>query len=360
MPDTGILEKILDIARWAPSGDNTQPWRFELVDAFHLTVHGFDTREHCVYDLDGHPSQISLGALIESIAIAASVHGWRMSALRRPGMPDTHPTFDIAFIPDQQLPADSLAPCIETRSVQRRPMRMRALTIDEKAMLAATLGQQHQVIWLEGNRRRFAAARLMFNYGKLRLTMPEAFEVHRSVIEWNCQFSVDRIPDQALGVDPMTAKLMRWIMQSWRRVKFFNTFLAGTLAPRIQMDLIPGIACAAHFVILAKSPPATVDDYVFAGRVMQRFWLTASQLGLQLQPEMTPLIFARYARNGLSFSTVEHMQALAQRLAQQSNDVIGEKNSLHAVFMGRIGAGNVAPARSMRRPLTELILPRGS
>jgi len=358
MHDTRVLEKILDLARWAPSGDNTQPWRFELIDAFHLVVHGFDTRDHCVYDLDGHPSQISLGALLENIAIAASVHGWRMSALQRLGMPDTHPTFDVAFIPEQQLPADPLAPYIETRSVQRRPMRMRALTTEEKTMLASALGQQHHVIWLEGNQRRFAAARLMFNYGKLRLTMPEAFEVHRSVIEWSCQFSVDRIPDQALGVDLMTARLMRWIMQSWRRVKFFNTFLAGTLMPRLQMDLIPGISCAAHFVILAKTPPTTVGDYVFAGRAMQRFWLTASQLGLQLQPELTPLIFARYVRNNISFSTVQHLQALAQRLARQSNNVIGEKNSLHAVFMGRIGAGNVALARSMRRPLAELMLPQ--
>ena len=26
-----ILLQILDLARWAPSGDNTQPWRFELI-----------------------------------------------------------------------------------------------------------------------------------------------------------------------------------------------------------------------------------------------------------------------------------------------------------------------------------------
>jgi nitroreductase len=25
-----ICEQILDLARWAPSGDNTQPWRFEI------------------------------------------------------------------------------------------------------------------------------------------------------------------------------------------------------------------------------------------------------------------------------------------------------------------------------------------
>jgi len=46
-----VVEQILDLARWAPSGDNTQPWRFEIVDEVNVVVHGFDTREHCVYDL---------------------------------------------------------------------------------------------------------------------------------------------------------------------------------------------------------------------------------------------------------------------------------------------------------------------
>jgi len=90
-----ILENILDQARWAPSGDNTQPWRFEIVETRHVVVHGFDTRSHCVYDLDGHPSQLSLGALLESMALAASTHGLRMEARRRAEMPETLPTFDV-------------------------------------------------------------------------------------------------------------------------------------------------------------------------------------------------------------------------------------------------------------------------
>ena len=65
MSNYGVMEQILDLARWAPSGDNTQPWRFEIIDALTVVVHGFDTRDHVVYDLDGRPSQISLGALLQ-------------------------------------------------------------------------------------------------------------------------------------------------------------------------------------------------------------------------------------------------------------------------------------------------------
>ena len=51
-----IVESILDHARWAPSGDNSQPWRFEVISDVHVVVHGFDTRNHCVYDRDRRAS----------------------------------------------------------------------------------------------------------------------------------------------------------------------------------------------------------------------------------------------------------------------------------------------------------------
>jgi hypothetical protein len=354
-----VLEAILELARWAPSGDNTQIGRFEIAGPRALVVHGFDTREHCVYDLDGHPSQISLGALIETMAIAASTQGLRMTARRREGLPDSQPTFDVAFAPaDVHSAGDPLAAQIVRRSVQRRALSTRALTGVEKAQLEGALPPGYSVRWIEGFQGRWQAARLMFANAGLRLTMPEAYQVHRDVIEWGARYSTDRIPDQALGVDAITARLMRTIMRSWDRVAFFNRYLGGTLAPRLQMDLVPGLACAAHFVIVADRPARGIDDYVAAGRAVQRFWLTTTALELQLQPELTPLIFARYVREGRVFSAAPGMEALARTLSARCAALIGADTLQHAVFMGRVGAGPSARARSLRRPLRELIVAR--
>ncbi|MFX6461739.1 hypothetical protein ABTG33_19555, partial [Acinetobacter baumannii] len=76
------------------------------------------------------------------------------------------------------------------------------------------------------------------------------------------RFSEDRIPEAAVGVDPLTGKLMRFVMASWSRVEFFNRWLFGTFAPRLQLDLIPGIACSAHAFMIAPTRPDRVDDYV--------------------------------------------------------------------------------------------------
>lgn len=349
------LARILDLARWAPSGDNTQPWRFEVLGDEHVLIHGYDTRDHVVYDLDGHASQLAVGALLETLAIAASTQGRRVEIARRGDTPNTHLLFDARFIPDAALAADPLAQYIEQRVVQRRPMSTRPLSAAQKRELQAALPAGYQVTWFEGLAERWRMARFMFANAKLRLTIPEAYQVHKAVIEWGARYSEDRIPEQAVGIDPVTARLMRWVMASWQRVEFFNTWLMGTLAPRLQLDLLPGLFCAAHLGLRAPAPLQGVDDYVAAGRAMQRFWLTASAQGLFLQPEMTPVIFCRYHRRGTRFTETLPALGMAGVLDQRLRAMLGSRDRETLFFMGRLGAGPAPRARSTRKPLPALL-----
>ena len=352
-----VVEKILDLARWAPSGDNTQPWRFELLDDRRFVVRGFDTREWCLYDIDGRPSQIALGALLENIVIAASTHALRASIARRTDVPETQPTFDVRLEESRDTRADPLAPFIAVRSVQRRALGTRPLSTAVKRTLEAAAGPEHSVRWLEGAANRRAVAALMFRTSAIRLTAPEAYEVHRSVIAWNSRFSEDKVPDAAIGLDPLTTRLMAFVMRDWRRVRFFNRYLAGTLTPRIQLDVVPSLACAAHFLIRARVAPRTVDDYVAAGRAMQRFWLTVTQEGLQLQPEMSPAIFAAYARQNRPFTASPAIWQRAKALGSHF-DRLFAPDAETTVFMGRIGEGPAPRSRSLRMPLAALLVER--
>lgn len=350
------IERILDMARWAPSGDNTQPWRFEIKDPHHVVIYGFDTRDHCVYDLEGRASQLSIGALLESMAIAATRYGLRTDIQRDLEAAETHPKFGVRFAPDASVRPDPLWPYIPVRATQRRALPMRPLTPREKSALEDSVKPAFSIHWLENLRIRLKVAQLLFMNGKLRLTMPEAYEVHRSVIEWNTRFSEDRIPDQAVGLDPLGVQLMRRAMKSWSRVKFLNTYLGGTLLPRLQLDFIPSIACAAHFLIITEKPPQSIDDYIVAGRAWQRFWLTATQLNLRLQPEMTPLIFSSYIRDGVEFSKNESSLRLAEKLSSRLEQLISPEIGQRALVMGRIGAGPAPEARSVRLPVERLMV----
>jgi nitroreductase len=350
------LLAILELARWAPSGDNTQPWRFEICADDHFVVHGRDTRDHCVYDLDGHPSQLAIGALLETARIAATGFALRTEITRRRESADTQPSFDVRLFDDPTLAPSELIDCITRRSVQRRPLSMRALTAEEKQTLGASVGLGYRVVLLESWSQRWRMAKLLSAGAKLRLTLPEAFEVHRTVIEPNAQFSADRVPDAAVGLDPLTLKLMHWAMRDWRRMAFLNDYLAGTWAPRLQLDILPALACGAHLYIIADEPPRTLDDYVAAGAAVQRLWLSLTRLGLQHQPAITPLVFSRYFRHRRRFSAEPAAMETAGRIADELNQIANGKAE-RIVWLGRVGAGRPAKARSLRQPLESLLEP---
>jgi molybdopterin/thiamine biosynthesis adenylyltransferase len=353
------IEKVLDMARWAPSGDNTQVWRFELIDATSAWVHGHDTREHVVYDFEGRPSQIALGALLETIRIAASMQQLRVEIVQELPTPDTNNSsvsrFRIVLIKGESLQTDMLADYITSRSVQRRALTTTPLTELEKSTLEAAAGEHYQIKWQEGAPLLRRVAGLLFRSAQIRLTMPEAYEVHRSIIQWNSRYSQDKVPDQAIGMDPVGLKMMRWALQSWQRVKFLNRYLAGTWLPRIQLDLVPALKCAAHFALVAKKPATTLTDFVDAGAALQRIWLTATKLGLQMQPEMTPLIFSWYASSGVPLSKLHSINEQATAIQQQFSSLLGCEIASKSVFFARIGHGPQAQARSTRQDLSKLI-----
>ena len=354
MPGASLPERVLELARWAPSGDNTQPWRFEIQGEDRILVQGRDTREDCIYDRQGHASQLSLGMLLETMDIAASGEGRSAVAVRRADTAEERPVFDVRLEEAPLREASPLLPCIRLRTVQRKPFSRRPLRAREKERLAASLPDGYEVLWLEG-RQRLEMARLLALNGKLRLTLPEAFPTHASVIEWKARTSETRIPDEAVGLDPVALRLMRWAMQSRERVAFLNRYLAGTLLPRLELDFLPALGCAGHFVILAPQAPEGIDDYVAAGRAVQRFWLTATHLGLLVQPEMTPLIFSEYLRNGVEFTGHRPSRELAARVVSRLGRLLGEDRLGRALFMGRIGEGRMPVARSLRLPLGRLI-----
>jgi hypothetical protein len=354
--DIPVVEQILDLGRWSPSGDNAQPWRFEIIDDRHIVIHGHDTRTNCIYDLNGRASQISLGALIETITIGATRFGRKTEVSRRVNMPDDSPTFDVAFEDCPNTHESSLVSLIRSRCVQRRPLSTRSLSAVEKDNLQVAVGTGYTLHWLEGIFNRFKVAKILFTNARLRLRLPEAFETHIGSIEWGSQFSETGLPDQALGASKLTLRIMEVLMRKWKRVNFFNKYLGGTLAPAVEMDFIPSIACGAHFIIVAKSPARTIDNYVNAGRALQRFWLTAARIGLQLQPELTPLIFSRYDRDGIQLSKLPEISQKARQIKNGLADLVGRDVALSAVFMGRIGAGKPAQSRSIRKPLADLIV----
>jgi molybdopterin/thiamine biosynthesis adenylyltransferase/nitroreductase len=358
------IEQILDLARWAPSGDNTQPWRFEITGEDRVTVHVRDHAADDVYDYDGgRPTLLSAGMLLESMRIAASGHG-RLLWWQHAGSDGHDHRIEVEMAKAPGVAADPLLPFVHLRSVDRKPYRTTPLTPEQKQRLAAVLGDELEIIWHETDAERRHAAHINGLATDIRLRIPEAFKVHQRIIDWERKRSPDRIPAEAVGLDAMTLKGMRWGLKSWRRTVLMNSLPGGTFMARQQMDYRPGHASAAHFTILGKQAivdgPDRAERLLKAGQAIQRFWLTATELGLAMQPAMAPVIFGFYGRRDVAFTADPKIRAQARTLAGVlAGTVPGDPERL--VFRGRIGtpASRRVGPRSVRKPLEELTtLPR--
>lgn len=352
------LTRILDLARWAPSGDNTQPWRFEIVNDNLIRIHGSDTRDHVLYDFDGHASHMAHGALLETLRIAASGFGLAASCHIASHDDDRSPIYEVTLAADSSLAKDELFGCIEARTVQRRLMKTIPLTTQQRQALQAAGGKDFRVDLFEDVSDRWKIARMLFHSANIRLTCREAYPIHKEVIEWRVRYSKNRIPGQAVGVDAATARLMEWVLQSWERVHFFNRYLLGTLAPRLQLDLLPAVFCAAHVLVRPVRPPISLADWVQLGGVMQRIWLTATFHGLHLQPQMTPVIFRWYARSQRRFSTQPEISEQASAVTDLFERIAKASPASPFGFFGRVGTSTPPSSRSTRLDLADLMVKR--
>src|SRR5215469_3558917 len=132
------IEAILDIARWAPSGDNRQPWSFRVKSDRDVEVLIRRTDSNVYEYRHGEPTLISAGALLENIEIAAPAFGlkatWRYAG-SADGIDHIAVNFrdnDTAFLPD-------LLDEITRRSVDRRPFRMNSLSENQEDLLSKAL-----------------------------------------------------------------------------------------------------------------------------------------------------------------------------------------------------------------------------
>jgi len=253
---------------------------------------------------------------------------------------------------------DPLLAYVPARSVNRWPYRLRSLRPEHKATLEAALGPGVGLRWYESAGARWQIARLNGRATDIRLRIPETFPIHRSIIDWERKFSPTGIPAGAIGLDAMTLRIMRWAMRDWANTERLNR-IAGTSAAVLQMDYIPGLCCAAYFTLAATAVPDTAQARVEAllktGGAVQRFWLTATKLGLAVQPCLATLAFSHYGRSSVPFTKDAAARRKAQRLAASVDKVFGAGNAV--VFMGRMGwpsPRNVLP-RSTRRSFDQLL-----
>jgi len=348
-----ILEKILNLARWAPSGDNGQPWRFKIINEHQfetkITINPLNPYEY----KEGKPTIISTGMLIETIRIAASQFGLKLGY--KVEAQDYGLLITCSLSASEGLETDELLPYIKVRSVDRNSYSHQSLSKKDIEALSNTLHPSLEIKWFESFSDRMKIVKLNAMATDIRLRLKSCYQVHIKIVDWESKNSTKGVPAGALGLDKLTLSIMQWAMAKWERMNFLNNYLGGTLTARLQMDLLPGINCAAHFAVFSNKEPETAESIIEAGASLQRFWLTATRLSLVLQPGLAPLCFANRVLSPEVFGQDSNCLIKAKNLAHSLESTIAQPKG-NLLFLARIGCGKSKhKTRSTRLELKSLI-----
>ncbi|HXH81550.1 MAG TPA: hypothetical protein VNN07_01330 [Candidatus Tectomicrobia bacterium] len=346
------MRALVGAATTAPSGDNCQPWRFRW-DAAHLDILLDRDRSESFYDVRNLATWISLGAVLENVAIAGRALGVRATPTLFPRAPDADVVARVRLEYADIVP-EPLAAAIEARCVNRRPYASTPIPPPVRSGLDAAAKacgdvRLHLVEDTAGKRRaaRAAAANdpLLFAHRAL----------HDGLYRWlrwtDAEVSRQRdgMPIGTLELSAIERPGFR-LLGSWPVARALATARL-TRGLRVRAAAVYRRSAAIGLISTDRVAP---EPFVSAGRLLQRAWLVATVAGFGFQPitGMTFLILRRLlGEPGLE---ARHLTVVAS--AQQ--DLLAafpESAGRYPAVLFRLGSARPPSARSPRRPIDEVL-----
>jgi len=359
-PSTAISSRLFDemvrAAGTAPSPDNNQPWAFRLreeaLDVLHVRPRAIASD---VCDLF---SWIAMGAAIENLVLAASLHSLTADVEYR----------DRPFVtcPDGELIAtvrlrnggtpDPLARFIKRRMTNRRLYKRQAIPSDTLKSIAATVSAgASRVDWLTGRNDLARLARLVVTADRIRFEHRPFHEEFHTVLrfgESQARRTADGLDLRTLEIPRITWPILHWLRR-WPRMSLANRFGMSRLFARYSFKQVTRSGAVGLLTTSDESDRGLLE----AGRAFQRLWLAATAQGLAFQPlGSLPIFLSRLEKEG-SRSFLPHHAASLKQVVGPFQHLFQSAEHQMPVMLFRIGYAKQPSARSYRYPSQQITVP---
>ena len=346
------VERILLAGNHAPSGENCQPWHLTVRNTA-IEVHLLPERDTSAYNWGQRSSYLANGAAIENMVIAASAEQYRAEVKYFPNPADEWHIATIILMKDPIGKPDMLAAYTSKRISNRKPYKKDPLTDEERRALFASVEDAYgSMNLIEG---RGDVVRL----GRVGSTNEEVMLANRSLHQFffsHVSWTKEEDEKKKVGFYiktlelPPPAEMMFKLFRRWFTMRILGAIGFNRIVGKQNGSTNASAAAMGAFMIEGIEPL----DFVRIGRAVERLWLTATSLGLSLQP-LTGILFFRLrivAKEGEVFS--EHERNLIMNSYREASKII-KADGKHVIFMFRIGRGAAPSARAIRFPLEDVI-----
>ena len=340
-----VLQDILNLAVNAPSGDNAQPWKFKI-DGTTVSVFNIPDKDGTLYNYKQRGSLVSHGAVIENIVIIAKQRGLTTKVQILPDEKDC--TAKIEFS-EGTIAHQELFNAIPLRATNRKPYTGEALTAQQKEKLFASAKDANGELRLVESSQLIKELSLALSLNEqLLMENRELHDFLFAMIRWTKE---EEQRTSGLYVKTMefptpVQLLLRFVVVHWGATQFLNKIGLSKVIPK-QSSALYATSSAFGAICIRNS---SETSFIEGGRALQRVWLTATSLGLSIQPVTAlPYLMQRIEDKDIRSLSKEHVAQIEDsyahiRLAFNLND----EERIALLF--RLGRGDAPTAVSMKHP----------
>lgn len=351
-----VLELLINSANLAPSGGNSQPWKWYYSEKLlHLFFDKFAS--DAFLDYNNTSSYISLGAAIENLLLTAQANGlaieWEYATSNFP----THIASFSFSRPTQAImpaPEADLAAQIRNRHTNRKKSVKTAMSEHEVKYLSSVVMKikDADVQWLFDETLQTRVGEVVAETDLLRFFNDEA---HSDFVHKEMRWSNNEATQKKDGIGVHTLDLgmndligLR-LLKDTRAVNFLKKIDGGKVFKKVSADQLR----TASAVGLVTMPTTKEIDFLEGGRAIERLWLAAGKLGYQLHPLCVPLSF--FYRNvhgngtGLETSEINKLNELRKTFTS----IFNTSNQKGEIFLFRLFKSSDSELRTIRKPIKD-------
>lgn len=344
-----IIQKIIEAGVQAPSGSNSQPWRFE-VSGMVVSVFMLPEKDHPILNFNNRGTILATGCVIENMVIAAEHYGAGTAIDLFPDANDANLVARITLREGKGIEELELFNAIWKRATNRKPYEKKALGQEIKGKLlgvAAEIAMYDVEVKITEDERQIRM--LAEAASKNEIILFENKEMHKLFFEeivWTEGEEHEKKSGlylKTMELKPPQAFALK-LFRSWTIMSVLNKIGAAKGIAKENAEVYA--SCAAYGgIIISDNDKAFVD----VGRVIERAWLTATSLGLSFHLQTGVNFFAqRMSAIGIPGLSPEHQKLIQEHYGKMRKvyDVPSDK-VLPAIF--RIGYDDEPSGRSSRK-----------
>jgi hypothetical protein len=354
------IQKIVEAAILAPSGGNSQPWRFIYQDGRLFVFHDLSS-SYSFLDFNSLGSYIALGAAIENIIIKGDELGLQANVNYCP-FNSSNPL--VAVISFQKVPTKrfekSLAGAINIRLTNRNIGGPEALADSFYEELRSSINNEdYQDATLEivnTPEQLHELGDIAATSEKLVLMHPRGhYDAFKKELRWSEEENKtkrDGLDVATLGISKGEISALR-IANDPEAISFVRDVIKGGNAFKKMAQKAVAASSALGIVTM---PEYSELNFLLAGKAVERIWLEANIRGVSVQPitQFTFLLARLVHGNGIGMDNY-YRQEVAH-LKERFFTILPHLENRQPVFIFRLCKADEPKIKALRKPVDSVFI----